>query len=80
MSVIKCPTNCDDHDYFFPHSMITATRVVNREIVVIEMIVCRECGHWISNRAVVCNCRFACHEEEGGVITMTSDNSLIDCP
>src|SRR5260370_3884527 len=66
MSVFKCPTNCADHDYFFPHSVVTVTRVIKRELIVTELIICRECDHWIGNRSMRCYCRFHCHEHEGG--------------
>lgn len=72
MTTILCPTNCPDHDYFFPHSVITSTRVIERKLVVTEFIICRECGHWINNRAVVCRCRFHCHEEEGGMTVQSA--------
>jgi hypothetical protein len=72
MTTILCRTDCPDHDYFFPHSLIRTTRIIKREIVVTEMIVCRECGHWIDNRAVRCACRYHCHEEEGGTIVQTA--------
>ena len=72
MTTILCPTNCEDHDYLFPHSVIKSTRVIKRVLVVSEMIVCRECGHWISNQAVVCTCRYHCHEEEGGTFVQSA--------
>jgi hypothetical protein len=70
MSIFKCPTNCENHDYFFPHSVIMTTRLVNRVLVVTEFVVCRECGHWISRRYEACRCRYHCHEQEGGITVL----------
>jgi hypothetical protein len=71
MSIFKCPINCEEHDYMFSHSLITCTRVIKHVPVVVELIICRECGHWISNRTVACSCRFRCHEEADGTIVMS---------
>jgi hypothetical protein len=67
--VIKCPTNCSDHDYYFPHTQIMHRREYEQDGMryeeVIYFIVCRGCSHWISG-AYDCRCRYKCHEEEGG--------------
>jgi ribosomal protein L32 len=68
MTIIKCPTNCED-DYLFAHSIITTSRnilikgIMYRETT--TFVVCRECGHWIASH-VSCNCCFQCHEQSGG--------------
>jgi hypothetical protein len=73
-NVIKCPTNCPDHDYDFPHSIIQHRREYVKDGTRYEQIstfiVCRGCSHWISGN-YACRCRFRCHEEEGGTDVAT---------
>lgn len=69
-NVVKCPTNCE-HDYYFPHSVITHRREFLEDGIryaeVSQFIVCRACAHWIAGTdSAECRCRFKCHEEPGG--------------
>lgn len=77
MSIFKCETDCKDHDYMFPHSVVTTTRMVDRVLVVTQFIICRACNHWIEFRGR-CRCRFHCHEEEGGITVATSNDDAVD--
>jgi len=68
--ILKCPSNCE-HDYDFPHSVVTRIRLasVGRDYiqVIYAFIVCRSCDHWIS-RDIKCDCLFGCHEYDGGLM------------
>lgn len=69
--ILKCPSNCE-HNYLFPHSVITKFRtiVVGRELiqVVYAFVICRYCDHWIIRKVTECECPYMCHDKEGGVL------------
>jgi hypothetical protein len=81
-NVVKCPTNCEDHDYYFPHSVITHRREVvidgTRYEEVTTFITCRHCHHWIAGK-YQCRCRYQCHEEPGGTEVVRTALDPVDC-
>ena len=79
-NVFLCPTNCD-HDYMFPHSIITHRREYvedgQRFREVTEFVVCRHCHHWIAG-SYDCRCPFKCHEEPGGTLVVKRAIDAVD--
>jgi hypothetical protein len=79
-TVVKCPTNCE-HDYYFPHTLITHRREYVKDGIryeeFTEFIVCRHCHHWIAG-SYNCRCPFKCHEESGGTIVVRTALDTVD--
>lgn len=79
--IIKCPSDCE-HDYEFPHSIITKIRTVevNRELiqVIYAFIVCRFCDHWIIRKVSDCECPYFCHEKTGGILIVRTTLSKVE--
>lgn len=65
--IIKCPSDCE-HDFEFPHSIITRIRTVGKIQVIYIFVVCRFCGHWITRQVRNCTCPYFCHDKLGGLI------------
>jgi hypothetical protein len=70
MSAFLCPTDCD-HEYDFPHTIITHIRdtTIGGEPVeeTAVYVICRHCHHWVDFGGK-CRCAFSCHDHSGTTI------------
>lgn len=78
MTAILCPTDCD-HEYDFPHTIITHTRIITMGGESVEesstLVTCRHCGHWLDFGGK-CNCAFLCHEWSGTTIVQRAVDTV----
>jgi hypothetical protein len=77
----KCPSNCE-HEYEFPHSVITKIRTVQvggKDIQVIyEFVICRFCHHWIARQVRDCECPYFCHDKLGGLLIVRTPLDVVN--